>query len=62
MFSLLLYTREEQAFEDHFDTTHTRNKDGRFVLRPPFKEPDKIDEIEFKSNFKLRGMYHDFLR
>ena len=80
MFSLLLYTREEQAFEDHFNKTYTRNKDGRFVLRLPFKEPDKIDEIEFESslysaqsmllkmekrfqsNFKLREMYHDFLR
>ena len=35
-------------FEDNATLMH---KNGRFVSRLLFKEPDNIDEIDFKSSF-----------
>ncbi|XP_050535050.1 uncharacterized protein LOC126902072 [Daktulosphaira vitifoliae] len=35
-------TQEEKAAEEHFSTTHSRNADGRFMLRLPFMQSPSL--------------------
>lgn len=32
-----LWTKEEQMVEEYFENTHYRDRDGRFVVKIPFK-------------------------
>ena len=39
----LIFTQEEKECETHFQKTHTRDSDGRYIVRLPFKEsPSKL--------------------
>lgn len=43
-------TPEEKACDDHFKATHSRNSEGRYVVRLPFKIGPPIDIGESRSS------------
>lgn len=46
---LITLSSKEQACEKIFQSTHTQDKDGRFVVRLPFREnKEKFGEFEMK--------------
>ena len=49
--SSVLLTPDKQACEDFFVKTHLRNKEGRYIVRLPFKEPP--DTLTFKGSFAI---------
>jgi len=72
-----LLTPEDQQCEEHFISTHSRDSEGRYTVRLPFKRGPPIDigysdEIakrlvqgltrRFKINPQLKQEYSDFLR
>ncbi|XP_029157227.1 uncharacterized protein LOC114929730 [Nylanderia fulva] len=72
-----LLSPEEQQCEQHFAQTHSRDADGRYVVRLPFRRGPPIDIGEsrfiaerslsslhrrFRSNAVLKSEYVDFLR
>ena len=46
-----MLTPDEQACEDYFVKTHSRDKDGRYTVRLPFKEPS--DSLTFNGSFAI---------
>ncbi|XP_067216874.1 uncharacterized protein [Linepithema humile] len=67
---------EEERCEHHFDDTHSRSQDGRYVVRLPFKYTPPIDigdslsialscynklEKRLQSRAEIRSQYRDFL-
>ncbi|XP_029159115.1 uncharacterized protein LOC114931307 [Nylanderia fulva] len=72
-----LLSPEEQQCEQHFAQTHSRDADGRYVVRLPFRRDPPIDigksrfiaerslsslHRRFRSNAVLKSKYVDFLR
>lgn len=70
------FTPQEEQCERHFETTYSRNRDGRYVVRLPFKAGPPIEigkskalaekvlnslERKFKKNSALETEYNDFL-
>ncbi|XP_071053632.1 uncharacterized protein [Onthophagus taurus] len=67
---------DERECEEHFNRTHQRDSDGRFVVRLPFREsPNKLGnsysvavgsfqrlELRFARNEQLRIEYGNFMR
>lgn len=70
------FTVEEEQCERHFTDTHTRNSQGRFIVRLPFKAQvnnfgdsrsaalSSLRRMEkrFESDANLKSAYSDFLR
>ncbi|XP_067214141.1 uncharacterized protein [Linepithema humile] len=71
-----LLTEEEERCERHFDDTHSRSQDGRYVVRLPFKNAPPIDigdslsialscynrlEKRLQSRAEIRSQYRNFL-
>ncbi|XP_018360741.1 PREDICTED: uncharacterized protein LOC108759682 [Trachymyrmex cornetzi] len=70
------FTPEEQACENHFQSTHSRDPQGRYVVRLPFKESTKrlgdsrkratclIHKLKqrLESNPTYSKMYSDFIK
>lgn len=68
-------THEEDLCDKHFANTHTRNADGRYVLRLPFKESHPplgtslhaaetrltAMENKFQRNDRFSELYHAFM-
>nr|XP_012230570.1 PREDICTED: uncharacterized protein LOC105676913 [Linepithema humile] len=69
-------TEEEERCERHFDDTHSRSQDGRYVVRLPFKHAPPIDigdslsivlscynrlEKRLESRAEICSQYSDFL-
>lgn len=50
-----VWTQEEQAVEDYFEKTHYRDRDGRFVVKIPFKA--NIDSIGSSRAVAIRRFY-----
>ncbi|XP_025996217.2 uncharacterized protein LOC113005209 [Solenopsis invicta] len=72
-----LFSPEKQQCENHFSTTHSRDADGRYVVRLPFRRGPPIDIGEsravaerflsglhrrLRSNSALTSEYDDLLR
>lgn len=70
-------TEKEQQCEEHFQRTHQRDDNGRYIVRLPLKNGPPIDigeskssalyllrktEQRLKSNLTLAEEYHSFLR
>lgn len=71
-----ILTVEEQKCEDHFIKTHTRDENGRYIVRLPFRDNlienlgnslntaiimlNKIEQ-RLKKNFELQRDYYKFL-
>ena len=49
--SSVMLTPDEQACEDYFVKTYSRDKDGRYIVRLPFKEPS--DNLTFNGSFAI---------
>ena len=46
-----LLTPDEQAYEDYFVNTHSRNSDGQYIVRLPFKNLD-TKNLKFNGSFQ----------
>ncbi|XP_071652608.1 uncharacterized protein [Temnothorax longispinosus] len=69
-------TEEEERCENHFASTHSRDSQGRYIVRLPFKNgPPYISETFRKTSFlyskmerrlsqkpEIAAQYHDFLK
>lgn len=68
------FTSEDQACEDHFLATHSRNRAGRYIVRLPFKSRDTLGESyeialkrfyslerKLQKNESLRKSYNEFI-
>ncbi|XP_071582040.1 uncharacterized protein [Temnothorax nylanderi] len=69
-------TEEDDRCERHFATTHSRDSQGRYIVRLPFKNgPPRIGDTFRKASFlysnmerrlsrkpEIAAQYHDFLR
>ncbi|XP_011858859.1 PREDICTED: uncharacterized protein LOC105556383 [Vollenhovia emeryi] len=70
-------TPEEKACDDHFHSTHSRNSEGRYIVRLPFKTGPPINigesrhtalqnylctETRLKTDSKKSTEYHNFLK
>ncbi|XP_029173682.1 uncharacterized protein LOC114942476 [Nylanderia fulva] len=55
---------EDKQCEDHFQRTHTRTADGRYVVRLPFKEgpPIKIGDSRSIAERRLSSLIRKFAR
>lgn len=57
------FTAEEQFCEDHFKSTHSRNDEGRYVVRLPFK-PDvtkNLGNSKFSAFSRLHAMERRYM-
>ena len=55
--STLLLTPEEQECENFFVNTHSRDKNGRYIVRLPFKNSN--ENLTFRGSFaKAKKMLH----
>ncbi|XP_071577598.1 uncharacterized protein [Temnothorax nylanderi] len=69
-------TEEDERCEKHFATTHSRDSQGRYIVRLPFKNgPPRVGDTFRKASFlysnmerrlarkpEIAAQYHDFLR
>ncbi|XP_071581338.1 uncharacterized protein [Temnothorax nylanderi] len=69
-------TEEDERCERHFATTHSRDSQGRYIVRLPFKNgPPRVGDTFRKASFlysnmerqlarklEIAAQYHDFLR
>lgn len=49
-------SEEERHCEQHFETTHTRNADGRYIVRLPFRPECSISDLGFSRYIAVRRM------
>ncbi|XP_029172121.1 uncharacterized protein LOC114941332 [Nylanderia fulva] len=70
-------TSEEKACDDHFNSTHSRNSEGRYIVRLPFKHGPPLNigesrhsalqsylrtESRIKTDSSKSSEYHNFLK
>ncbi|XP_039315422.1 uncharacterized protein LOC105198944 [Solenopsis invicta] len=52
---------EEQACENHFKSTHTRDRDGRYIVRLPFKlSTEKLGDSQTKAVRLIKRLFSQF--
>ncbi|XP_024875956.1 uncharacterized protein LOC112457263 [Temnothorax curvispinosus] len=52
-------SKDEQDCEDHFVTTHSRDTNGRYIVKLPFKDsPHKLGNSKAKAIRQMTNLYH----
>lgn len=56
-------SEDEQACESHYATTHTRDEQGRYCVRLPFKQsPERLGDSKSKAVRIINKLYDTFER
>ncbi|XP_071639833.1 uncharacterized protein [Temnothorax longispinosus] len=54
-------SKDEQDCKDHFKATHSRDADGRYIVKLPFKDsPDKLGDSKAKAIRQMVNMSNKF--